>query len=91
MDSSKLYSLTDVLAVAKTHPFYSDAKYPPSDEAIRIACEKASVQNGHPSYISRSLIKPLFNLLTLSSRGTSTLTPEEAQLKSRPLLHKQDL
>ncbi|KAM0306748.1 hypothetical protein ACHAPM_001321 [Fusarium culmorum] len=91
MDSSKLYSLTDVLVVAKTHPFYSDAKYPPNDEAIRVAREKASGQNSQPNYISRSLIKPLFNLLRLTSRGTSSLTPEEAELKARPLLHKQDL
>ncbi|QPC60531.1 hypothetical protein HYE67_002762 [Fusarium culmorum] len=91
MDSSQLYSLTDVLVVAKTHPFYSDAKYPPNDEAIRVAREKASGQNSQPNYISRSLIKPLFNLLRLTSRGTSSLTPEEAELKARPLLHKQDL
>ncbi|KAG8673603.1 hypothetical protein FPOAC1_006917 [Fusarium poae] len=86
-----LYSLADVLAVAKTHPFYSDAKYPPTDEAIRAAREKASIQNSQPNYLSRSLIKPLFNLFPFTQQETSTLTPGEAELKARPLLHKHDL
>jgi hypothetical protein len=86
-----LYSLSDVLAVAKTHPFYSDARYPPDNEAIRVAHEKASVQNSQPNYLRRSLIKPLFNLLTFTSQETPSLTPEESELKARPLLHKKDL
>jgi hypothetical protein len=91
MESNAMYSLTDVLAVAKTHPFYADAKYPPDDEAIRIAREKAASQAAKSNYLGRSLIKPLVNLLTLAQREKSPLRPGEAELKAQPLLHKKDL
>lgn len=44
MDSTLTYSLADVLAVAKVHPFYSNSQYPPSDEAIREIRRHASLQ-----------------------------------------------
>jgi len=35
-------TLTEILAIAKIHPFYaSHIKYPPDEETIRIAREKA--------------------------------------------------
>jgi hypothetical protein len=87
MDPSTMYTLADVLAVAKIHPFYSDAKYPPTDEAICAARKKALAENIQARYPGRSLIKPLFNLLTLGGREK----PGQTGLKSHSLLHKKDL
>ncbi|KAI8655365.1 hypothetical protein NCS55_01187800 [Fusarium keratoplasticum] len=43
MAPSLTYSVADVLAVAKIHPFYSDAQYPPDDDTIQKAREKAAL------------------------------------------------
>ena len=82
-----MYTLADVLAVAKIHPFYSDAKYPPGDEAVRAARKKAAAESSEVKYPGRSLIKPLFNLLPFGGRER----PEQVGLKAHPLLHKKDL
>jgi len=87
MDPSTTYTLDDVLAVAKIHPFYSDAKYPPTDEAICAARKKALAENNQARYPGRSLIKPLVKLLTL--RGWEK--PGHVGLKAHSLLHKKDL
>ena len=87
MDPSTMYTLADVLAVAKIHPFYSDATYPPTDEVVRAARKKAAVENSEVKYPGRSLIKPLFNLLPFGGRER----PEQIGLEAHPLLHKRDL
>lgn len=43
MAPSLTYSVADVLAVAKIHPFYSDAQYPPDDDTIQKAREQAAL------------------------------------------------
>ncbi|KAI8654504.1 hypothetical protein NCS57_01196000 [Fusarium keratoplasticum] len=43
MAPSLRYSVADVLAVAKIHPFYSDAQYPPDDDTIQKAREQAAL------------------------------------------------
>ncbi|KAK9792900.1 putative AMP-dependent synthetase/ligase domain-containing protein [Seiridium cardinale] len=46
MTSNSLsYSLADVLAIARVHPFYSDAQYPPNKGAI---CEATNEKSRHP-------------------------------------------
>ncbi|RGP63627.1 translation machinery-associated 64 [Fusarium longipes] len=89
MKSNTTYSLADILAVAKLHPFYSDAGYPPDNEALRFVQEKISLQATNPNYLGSGLIKHLFNILTL--QGKSSSRPGEAELMSQPLLQKKDL
>ncbi|KAJ4210666.1 hypothetical protein NW759_013208 [Fusarium solani] len=43
MAPSLTYSVADVLAVAKIHPFYSSAQYPPDDDTIQTAREQAAL------------------------------------------------
>ncbi|KAI8713735.1 hypothetical protein NCS52_01218900 [Fusarium sp. LHS14.1] len=43
MAPSLTYSVADVLAVAKIHPFYSDAQYPPDDDTILKSREQAAL------------------------------------------------
>ncbi|KAJ4011207.1 hypothetical protein NW766_007845 [Fusarium irregulare] len=82
-----MFTLADVLAVAKIHPFYSDATYPPTDEAVRAARKKATAESSEAKYPGKSLIKPLFNLLPFGGRER----PEQVGLKAHPLLHKKNL
>jgi hypothetical protein len=43
MVSGDNFTLTDVLSIAKIHPFYAfDVKYPPDADTIRAARERAS-------------------------------------------------
>lgn len=42
MAPSLTYSVADVLAVAKIHPFYSDEQYPPDNDTIQTAREQAA-------------------------------------------------
>lgn len=43
MMSGDIFTLADILAIAKIHPFYdSTVKYPPDADTIRTAREKAS-------------------------------------------------
>lgn len=42
MSPSPTYSLEDVLAVARMHPFYCSAQYPPDEDAIQDAREEAA-------------------------------------------------
>ncbi|KAJ4238410.1 hypothetical protein NW757_013110 [Fusarium falciforme] len=43
MAPSLTYSVADVLSVAKIHPFYSEAQYPPDDDTIQKAREQAAL------------------------------------------------
>ncbi|KAJ4308141.1 hypothetical protein N0V84_012271 [Fusarium piperis] len=43
MAPSLMYSVADVLAIAKIHPFYSDAQYPPDNDTIQTTREQAAL------------------------------------------------
>ena len=42
MAPSLTYSLADVLAIAKIHPFYTATQYPPDEDSIEAAREQAA-------------------------------------------------
>ena len=48
MAPSSPYSLADVLVVAKIHPFYSDAQYPPDEETIQRLREQTALSPTPP-------------------------------------------
>lgn len=43
-DTQGTFSLEEVLSIAKIHPFYSNAQYPPDRDTIKILREYASVK-----------------------------------------------
>lgn len=45
MAGTSTFTLAEILAVAKVHPFYSNSPYPPNDEAI---CEIKQHSALHP-------------------------------------------
>ena len=57
MATSSSYSLADVLAVAKIHPFYSDAQYPPDEETIQRLGEQTSLSPTPPDLKGQPLIQ----------------------------------
>ncbi|KAF5626174.1 hypothetical protein F52700_8891 [Fusarium sp. NRRL 52700] len=57
MSPDPTYSLTDVLAVARIHPFYSSAKYPPGEVTIQNAREGAASKYERPDLKSWPLLR----------------------------------
>lgn len=57
MAPSLTYSLADVLAVAKIHPFYSDTLYPPDQDAIHAAREEAALNYKDADFQSQKLLR----------------------------------
>jgi hypothetical protein len=57
MSPSPTYSLADVLAVARMHPFYRAAQYPPDEDIIQDAREKAALKLEQPDLKSWPLLR----------------------------------
>ncbi|KAF5554380.1 hypothetical protein FNAPI_6461 [Fusarium napiforme] len=57
MSHSPTYSLADVLAVARMHPFYSSTQYPPDEDAIQRAREEAASNYERPDLNSWPLLR----------------------------------
>ncbi|KAF4336262.1 hypothetical protein FBEOM_9866 [Fusarium beomiforme] len=75
MSPSPTHSLSDVLAVARMHPFYCSAKYPPDDEAIQDAREKAALKSGQSDLRSWPLLQKR-NLYTVIERLINDTNPD---------------
>ncbi|KAM0548526.1 hypothetical protein ACHAPJ_009849 [Fusarium lateritium] len=75
MAPSMTYSLADVLAVAKMHPFYSHAQYPPDDETIYAAREKAALISQEPHLRSQPVLQKK-DLYTVIGRLVNDTSPE---------------
>ena len=51
------FSLAEILAVTKLHPFYnSQVKYPPSKEVLSAACEEAKQHPEHANLQAHPLL-----------------------------------
>ncbi|KAF5695232.1 hypothetical protein FDENT_536 [Fusarium denticulatum] len=57
MSPSPTYSLADVLAVARMHPFYCSTQYPPDEDAIHRAREEAASNYERPNLKSWPLLR----------------------------------
>ncbi|KLO82574.1 uncharacterized protein LW93_9778 [Fusarium fujikuroi] len=57
MSPSPAYSLADVLAIARIHPFYCSTQYPPDDKTIQDAREKAASKYERPDLKSWPLLR----------------------------------
>ncbi|KAF4979953.1 hypothetical protein FZEAL_3939 [Fusarium zealandicum] len=57
MVTSSLYSLADVLAVAKIHPFYSDTQYPPDKDTIQAAREQGASALHEPHLTAQPFLR----------------------------------
>ncbi|KAF4434837.1 hypothetical protein FACUT_7497 [Fusarium acutatum] len=57
MSPSPTYSLADVLAVARVHPFYCSTQYPPDADAIQRAREEAALKYERPDLKSWPLLR----------------------------------
>ncbi|KAF5982987.1 hypothetical protein FBULB1_4031 [Fusarium bulbicola] len=67
MSPSPTYSLADVLAVARIHPFHSSAQYPPDEDIIQYAREEAASKYERPDLKSWPLLRKA-NLYTVIER-----------------------
>ncbi|KAM0233801.1 hypothetical protein ACHAP5_010279 [Fusarium lateritium] len=70
-----MYSLTDVLAVAKKHPFYSPAQFSPEDEAIRAARKEAALNTEGIDLKAQPLLRKE-DLYTVIQRLVNDTNPE---------------
>ncbi|KAF5706283.1 cystathionine gamma-synthase [Fusarium mundagurra] len=57
MSPSPTYSLADILAVARVHPFYCSTQYPPDEPAIQRAREEAASKYEPPDLKSWPLLR----------------------------------
>ncbi|KAM0209492.1 hypothetical protein ACHAQD_011163 [Fusarium lateritium] len=75
MASTGMYSLADVLAIPKKHPFYSPAQFPPDDEAIQVARDKAVLETEEVDLKSQPLLRKK-HLFTVIQRPVNDTSPE---------------
>lgn len=71
MSPSLNFSLAEVLAVAKIHPFYSNATYPPTENTLQTIREQAAVTSTKANLVSQ----PLLHKQYLQVRPESTRSP----------------
>ncbi|TEA22074.1 hypothetical protein C8034_v006343 [Colletotrichum sidae] len=71
------YTLAEVLAIARIHPFYTDHRYPPEDDIIRVARQGASRSVAAPNLSQQPLLskKSLYEVI---ERLVNDLSPENA-------------
>ncbi|GJC83710.1 hypothetical protein ColLi_06548 [Colletotrichum liriopes] len=76
VESGKAFSLRDVLAIRKIHPFYtSDVMYPPNADAILVARERAAKETGEVDLKYQPLLWKK-DLYTIIERLISDSSPQ---------------
>ncbi|KAM0438456.1 hypothetical protein ACHAPT_001205 [Fusarium lateritium] len=75
MAPSLTYSVADVLAVAKIHPFYSDSQYPPDDATILKAREQAALTYKEGDLQAQPLLRKS-DLYTVIERLVGDTSPQ---------------